>query len=163
MESKKYSMSRIKPVFSLLRFLIPLIAIFFGFFYWLEGFKYFIRDSEIRIYVTEFTFCSFFFLKLFLMNIYHISLGLNAFLFILGLIYYILRYQQNKENVQGTSEEYKSLRILILIILLICLIPEIFVIINMNLENTNIESITQQDSVNKFIPIIISHGFLVVF
>jgi len=97
------------------------------------------------------------------MNIYHISLGLNAFLFILGLIYYILRYQQNKENVQGTSEEYKSLRILILIILLICLIPEIFVIINMNLENTNIESITQQDSVNKFIPIIISHGFLVVF
>ncbi len=33
----------------------------------------------------------------------------------------------------------------------------------MNLENTNIESITQQDPVNKFVTIIISYGFLVVF
>ncbi len=62
------------------------------------------------------------------MSIYYLSLGLNAVLFVLGLIYYMLKYQQNKENVQETSEEYKSLKILNLIILLICLIPIPFLI-----------------------------------
>ena len=48
-----------KKGYSFLRYLIPLIVIFFGFFYWLEGFKYFIRDSEIRNYVNYFAFWSF--------------------------------------------------------------------------------------------------------
>ena len=48
-----------KKVYSFLRFIIPLIAIFFGFFYWLEGFKYFIKDIEIGLYVSYFVFCGF--------------------------------------------------------------------------------------------------------
>lgn len=52
-------MTRIKEVFSLLRLLIPLIAIFFGIFIWLEGFKIFFKGNESRTFVVEFALCSF--------------------------------------------------------------------------------------------------------
>ncbi|MFX1470145.1 MAG: hypothetical protein ACFFB8_15950 [Promethearchaeota archaeon] len=51
-------------VYSSLRFLLPFIPIFFGVFYWLEGFRYFIRNSE-GIYVVEFTFLVFWFLTIY--------------------------------------------------------------------------------------------------
>ena len=46
----------IKKVYSSLRFLLPIIAILFSIFYWLEGFKYFIKDIDIWLQVNGFIF-----------------------------------------------------------------------------------------------------------
>ncbi len=48
-----------KKGYSFLRYLVPLIAIFFGFFYWFEGFKYFIKDIDIWLHVNGFIFVIF--------------------------------------------------------------------------------------------------------
>lgn len=54
-----------RKLYSSLRFLVPLIAIFFGVFYWLEFFQFFIRDSEFRIfYFNPFAFLGFWFFTL---------------------------------------------------------------------------------------------------
>ena len=62
MESEENTISLIKKVISslrLLRFIIPFIVIFFGFIYWLEGFKYFIKDIGIGLNVSVFIFIGF--------------------------------------------------------------------------------------------------------
>ncbi|MHA2182373.1 MAG: ATP-binding protein [Promethearchaeota archaeon] len=76
------------------------------------------------------------------------------------MFYYILRFQQNKENVQTNSDEYKWLKKVILTFLLVCMIPEVQVIISLNMEYRSPEKLIQN---NSFIPIFISHGFLVGF
>jgi hypothetical protein len=48
-----------KKVYSSLRFITPIIAIFFGFIYWLQGVKYFIKDIAIRSSVSGFIFIGF--------------------------------------------------------------------------------------------------------
>ncbi len=48
-----------KKGYSFLRYLVTLIAIFFGFIYWLEGFKYFIKDIDIWLNVSGFIFIGF--------------------------------------------------------------------------------------------------------
>ncbi|KKM62512.1 hypothetical protein LCGC14_1520910 [marine sediment metagenome] len=50
-----------KKRYSWLRYLIPLIAIFFGFFYWLEGVKYFITDFGIWLHLSGYIFLIFWF------------------------------------------------------------------------------------------------------
>ncbi len=45
-----------------MRFLLTFIPVFFGIFYWLEGFRYVIKNSEIRPYVGIFIFLGFWFL-----------------------------------------------------------------------------------------------------
>jgi len=50
---------QIKKGYSFLRYLVPLIAIFFGFFYWFEGFTYFIKDIDIWLNISGFIFCGF--------------------------------------------------------------------------------------------------------
>jgi len=94
------------------------------------------------------------------MSIYILSLSFNSILFVLGLVYYMLRFQQNKENVQANSDEYKLLKKVILIFLLICVIPEVQVIIGLNMENISPENLFQN---NSFISMFFSHGFLAAF
>ncbi len=65
MEREENTISLIRKATSSLRFIIPLIAIFFGFIYWLEGVKYFIKDIAIRSSVSGFIFIGFWIFTLF--------------------------------------------------------------------------------------------------
>ncbi|KKM86762.1 hypothetical protein LCGC14_1275770 [marine sediment metagenome] len=54
MESEEISISIIGKAKFSLRFIIPFIAIFFGFIYWLEGFKYFVNPNDIWRFDSSF-------------------------------------------------------------------------------------------------------------
>ena len=54
MEREEITISIIEKVKFSLRFIIPLIAIFFGFIYWLEGFKYFVNPNDIWRFDSSF-------------------------------------------------------------------------------------------------------------
>ena len=103
------------------------------------------------------------FLESFLMIINVLSLILNSILFILALIYFLLKYHQNKENVQSNSEEYSLLKYSIILLFIFCLIFEIQVIISLNMENIAIENIYQRDSLNIIIWGIVSNALFVSF
>lgn len=94
---------------------------------------------------------------------YFLSIGLNAVLFVLGLSYSLLLSYQNNENRQGNSEEYKKLKYLVLILLLVCLITEIQVIINFNLEDITLESLHERNTFIIMICVWISNGLLFIF
>lgn len=91
---------------------------------------------------------------------YFLSIGLNAVLFFLTLIYCLLRAHQNNENRQGNLGEYRKLKNLILILFLFCLMFEIQVIVNFNLENITLESLFERNSLNIMICVWISNGLL---
>lgn len=97
------------------------------------------------------------------MRIYIISLVLNGILFVLALIYSVLRYQETNGNVQGKSEEYKLYKFVIILFFLICLIPEIQGIINLNLETIAFESIDNKTTYYDVIPFIISNALFFLF
>ncbi len=64
MEREESTTLLIKKVTSSLRFIIPLIAIFFGFIYWLEGFKYFVNPNDIWRFDSSFILIIFWFFTL---------------------------------------------------------------------------------------------------
>jgi len=97
------------------------------------------------------------------MRIYIISLILNGILFVLALIYSILRYQQNNGNVQGKSEEYRPFKYVIILFFLTCAIPEIQGIVNLNMESVNFESIDNGTINYDVIPFIISNALFFLF
>ena len=91
---------------------------------------------------------------------YFFSIGLNAVLFFLVLFYCLLRAHQNNENRQGNLEEYRKLKNLILILFLFCIMSEIQVIVNFNLENITLERLFERNSLNIMICVWISNGLL---
>ena len=91
---------------------------------------------------------------------YFLSIGLNTVLFFLVLIYCLLRAHQNNENIQGNLKEFRKLKNLILILLMFCLMSEIQIIVNFNLENITLENLFERNSVNIMSCVWISNGLL---
>lgn len=95
-----------KKRYSFLRYLVPLIAIFFGIFYWLEGFGYFIKDRNIRIDVSQFTFFSFWFLTICYLFIKFKGINFQSKMLVflsglsISLVYYVmLIYNHTSEGI----------------------------------------------------------------
>lgn len=95
-----------KKVYSSLRYLIPLIAIFFGVFHWLGGFKYFIRDREIQLNVSSFAFLVFwaFSLCFLFIKFKGINFQSKLLVFFLSLsislvLYVMFSYNHTSENI----------------------------------------------------------------
>ncbi len=95
-----------KKVYSSLRFLLPLIPIFFGVFYWFEGSRYFIKNRDIMIYVSYFIFFGFWFFTIcFLLkkfkgiNFQSKLLILFSGLSISLVLYVMFRYNHTSENI----------------------------------------------------------------
>ncbi|MFX1589200.1 MAG: ATP-binding protein, partial [Promethearchaeota archaeon] len=97
------------------------------------------------------------------MLLYYLSLSFNALLFILSLIYSLLRHHQNKIYIQGTSEEYRKLRSTIILLFLASLIPEIQSNIIFNSENITFETLNEGYSLNILFLIIISNVLFFLF
>ena len=95
-----------KKKYSWLRYLVPLIAIFFGFLYWLDGFNYFINDLKIWIYVTGYSFLGFWFFTLCYLFIGLIRINFLSKIFVLLIalsvsfnFYVMLMYNNSQETI----------------------------------------------------------------
>lgn len=74
---------RMKKRYSSLRYMVPLIAIFFGFFYWLEGFKFFAKDTVFWLRVNGYIFISFWVFTLCYLFIGFIRINFQSKIFVL--------------------------------------------------------------------------------
>ena len=98
--------------------------------------------------------------KSYFMFPYFLSIVLNALLFFLVLIYCLLRAHQNNKNRQGNLKEFRKLKNLIITLFSFCMMAEIYIIVNFNLENITLENLFESNSINIMTFVWISNGLL---
>lgn len=173
MESEENTISLIKKVISSLRFLLPLIAIFFGFFYWLEGFTYFIKDIDIGLYVSGFIFIGFWVFTLSYLFIGFIGINFLSKILVLLIalsvsfnFYVMLMYNSFSEACFFLILTPKDMLIIRLAsyISILGVVPIIIAIIAPNFQTelnylTNITRIKDRESRTRYIFLEISASF----
>jgi len=156
-----------------LRFLLPLIAIFFGFFYWLEGFTYFIKDIDIGLYVSGFIFIGFWVFTLFYLFIGFIGINFLSKILVLLIalsvsfnFYVMLMYNSFSEACLFYILTPKDMLIIRLAsyISILGVVPIIIAIIAPNFQTelnylTNITRIKDRESRTRYIFLEISASF----
>ncbi|MBA7708549.1 hypothetical protein ES703_117451 [subsurface metagenome] len=173
MESEENTIALIKKVISSLRFLLPPIAIFFGFFYWLEGFTYFIKDIDIGLYVSGFIFIGFWVFTLFYLFIGFIGINFLSKILVLLIalsvsfnFYVMLMYNSFSEACLFYILTPKDMLIIRLAsyISILGVVPIIIAIIAPNFQTelnylTNITRIKDRESRTRYIFLEISASF----